>query len=169
MAAHSAEDWVFMAYQDPSWRPGFSLAMMGGQMDADYGSQADTVTGVEIAFNSLLLQPRKRHRIRQQISHLTYNANGARISTFEANPHYLVMIQPNLELGFGPGVALVDVGSRNKERVLGLQLGASLHYRYQDFFLGAELRHQFTGSASVNGSEVDADNTRLLIKLGFWL
>lgn len=158
-----------MAFQDPSWRPNFSLTLMGGRMDADYGGGADTVTGAEIAFNSLLIQPRKKHRIRQQISHLTYNRNGSRISSLEANPHYLIMVQPNLELGFGPGVALVDVGSRNKERVIGLQLGASVHYRYQDLFIGAELRHQFTGSASVDGDSIDADNTRLLFKLGFWL
>jgi len=161
--------WVFLPVNDPKYRPGLTLAMMGGEMNSSYGGGHDTATGFEMAFNSILLQPLQQGRIRQQISHVTYNHKGQRIASLEANAHYLTGVAPGLELGFGPGIGLVQLGEIDTQRVGALQLGISAHYRSQDFYAGAELRHQLTQNAEIDGQRVNADNTRLMFKLGFWL
>jgi len=161
--------WVFLPVLQPNYRAGFTMAMMGGDMHSGYGGGRERATGFELGFNSMLLQPLRNSRIRQQISHVSYNRNGARISTLEANAHYLIGVSPGLELGFGPGIGVVEVGEGNTKRVGAFQLGVSAHYRTEDFYLGAELRHQFTQVAKLDEGRVDADNTRLMLKLGFWL
>ncbi|HEY5718142.1 MAG TPA: hypothetical protein VIS52_06565, partial [Motiliproteus sp.] len=102
-------------------------------------------------------------------SHVTYNSEGSRIASLEANAHYMVAASPEWEIGFGPGIGFVEVGKINSKRVNAFQIGLSALYHYEDYYIGAELRHQFAESLDINGSRIDPDNTRLMIKLGFWL
>lgn len=59
----------------------------------------------------------------------------------------------------------VDAGSHD-DTLLGIGAGASLHYRQDTFFAGAEARYQVTTEERFGNRDRDADNARILLKVG---
>lgn len=163
-----AGDWRPLAGADPDYRAEPTLAVIGGTQDPDFnGADSDGIYGVELSFNCPLLQP-PVHRIRQQVSITGYDEDGLELTSLELNPHYVVPVADGLEVGFGPGIALIDAEARGEDETLwGLQAGASIHYRLGEFFAGAEYRHQITTEGDFgNTGDEDVDNSRFLLKAG---
>lgn len=168
-ASHTAaaDGWEFPGFNASGYQAEPTVAFVGGVMDPDAGfADAGAVYGVELSLNCPLLQP-PTNRIRQQASLTRYDEDGVEITSFEINPHYVMPMGENLEFGFGPGVGVmnVDYGS-DDNTLLGLQAGASMHYREGAFFAGAEARYQVTTEERFNGVKRGVDNARVLLKVG---
>jgi opacity protein-like surface antigen len=158
--------WGFLPVAGDDYQAEPALSLVGGSMspEAD-GMDADTVAGLEFSLNCPLLKAPKGV-IRQQISLVRYDDAGAEISTVELNPHYLIDINKDFSVGFGPGIgyAMLDAAGVD-EGAFSLQLGASLHYDLSDsLFLGAEARYQWT--QDLDDTNEDLNNSRVLAKFG---
>ncbi|XKH01119.1 hypothetical protein LG325_13685 [Marinobacter nauticus] len=168
-ASHTvaAEGWAFPGASADGYEVQPTLSLVGGVMDPDFGSAgAGDVYGVELSLDCPLLQP-PSNRIRQQASLTQYDEDGVEITAFEINPHYVVPMSKNLEFGFGPGIGIMDVDAgSHDDTLLGIQAGASLHYRKDSFFAGAEARYQVTTEERFGNRDRDADNARVLLKVG---
>lgn len=163
----SAEGWAFPGFSADGYQAQPTLSLVGGVMDPDFGSAGSgDVYGVEASFDCPTLQP-PSNRIRQQVSLTQYDEDGVEITAFEINPHYVVPMGNNLEFGFGPGIGVMDVDTGSRDNtLLGIQAGASLHYRQDSFFAGAEARYQVTTEERFGNRDRDADNARVLLKVG---
>ncbi|HKJ75836.1 MAG TPA: porin family protein [Gammaproteobacteria bacterium] len=165
-----AQGWKPLAGADPDYRSEPTVALVGGTQDPDFrDADSDGIYGIELSFNCPLLQP-PTHRIRQQLSLTEYDEDGLELTSLELNPHYVVPVAQGLEIGFGPGLALIDAeAGRDDETLWGLQAGASLHYRVGELFAGAEYRYQITSEGDFGNArrgDEDVDNSRFLLKLG---
>jgi len=153
-----AEGWEFLAGSKPGYKAEPIASLMFGQMDFD-GSDS-SIVGVELSLNCPLLQP-PTNRIRQQASITSYDDSGFEIINLEINPHYVVEVAKNLEIGGGPGFGYLysdDTADR-----FAFNLGASIHYTGLPVFLGAEVRTQFTTEDNGN----DMNNNRMAVKIGY--
>jgi len=166
-ALAQAGDWSMPAIGTDAYRAQATVALLGGQLDPDLaGADADTLLGVELSLNCPLIQP-PSNRIRQQLSLTRFDDQGVEITSLELNPHYLMPLGNGLELGFGPGFGVMNVDAAgSSETLFGLQAGASLHYRRDGFFVGAEARYQWTTEEDFGAGDTDIDNSRLLLKVG---
>jgi hypothetical protein len=162
-----AAGWGFLPAANPGYEADATLAVMGGMQDPDVdGVDADAAYGIELSLSCPTLKP-PRGEIRQQISVTGFDNDGLEMTSFELNPHYLVPLAENLDLGVGPGLGYVMAeGGRHDDGVFALQAGASLHYRSGPLFLGAEARYQFTQEAEFGRRDEDLNNYRLLGKAG---
>jgi hypothetical protein len=162
-----AAGWEFLPAANPGYEAEASLAVMGGLQDPDVaGVDASDAYGFELSLNCPTLKP-PRGEIRQQISLTGFDKDGLEMASLELNPHYLVPLGENLDLGLGPGVGFVMAeGPRHDDGVFALQAGASLHYRSGGLFLGAEARYQVTQEANLGRGDGDLNNYRLLGKAG---
>ncbi|MDR9424585.1 MAG: hypothetical protein RI567_04800 [Marinobacter sp.] len=163
----AAEGWEFPGFSSDDYQAQPTLAMVGGVMDPDFGpAGAGGVYGLELSLDCPLLQP-PSNRIRQQLSLTQYDEDGVEINSLEINPHYVVPVSENLEIGFGPGIGVLDVDAgSHDDTLLGFQAGASVHYRQGAFFVGGEARYQVTTEERFGGRDQDADNARVLLKVG---
>ena len=163
-----AADWEFFPVVSDDYQFAPQLSLITGNInpgDAKNGS----LTGLELAINCPLLKA-PEGVIRQQISFARYDENGLEISTFELNPHYQIEIAENLDFGFGPGFGYISADGGNlDDSSVTLQAGASLSYHIDQVVIGAEARYQtlLSDMKTTNGSEVDIDNTRIMLKLGY--
>ena len=168
-ASHTvaAEDWSFPGFNADGYRLQPTVALVGGVMDPDIGpADAGGVYGLELSMDCPLLQP-PTNSIRQQVSLTQYDEDGVEITSFEINPHYVMPVADNLEFGFGPGIGIMDVDAgSHDDTLLGIQAGASLHYREGAFFAGAEARYQVTTEERFGNRDRDANNARVLLKVG---
>lgn len=163
----AAEGWKFPGFSSDDYQAQPSLALVGGAMDPDFGQvDSGALYGVELSLNCPLLQP-PTNRIRQQLSLTRFDEDGVKITSLEINPHYVVAMGENLEIGFGPGFGVLDVeAGPEDEMLLGAQVGASVHYRRGALFFGGEARYQVTTEEGFGGRDRGADNTRVLLKVG---
>lgn len=162
-----ASAWNFPAVTTAGYTAEPTVALLGGALDPDIdGASSDTLYGIELSLNCPLIQP-PSNRIRQQLSLTRFDDQGVEITSLEMNPHYVVPVAENLELGFGPGfgVMWVDSGDQS-ETLLGVQAGVSLHYRRDGFFVGAEARYQLTSEEDFGAGDTDINNSRVLLKVG---
>ena len=162
-----AEGWQFLPAAKPGYEADATLAVMGGVQDPDVGDvDADAAYGLELSLSCPTLKP-PQGEIRQQISITGFDSDGLEMTSIELNPHYLMPLAENLDLGVGPGIGYVMAeAGRWDDDVLALQAGASLHYRSGPLFLGAEARYQFTQEADIGRRDQDLNNYRLLGKAG---
>ena len=164
----SAADWEFLPIVDDDYQYDPQLSLILGSMspsDGDSGS----MNGIEFSLNCPLLKA-PGGVIRQQISVASYDEGGVEITSFELNPHYQINLAPNLDFGFGPGFGYVMTeGPGIDESAISLQAGASLSYTVGQGVIAGEARYQMMLSDIElnNGDEVDLNNTRLMIKLGY--
>ena len=166
-APATAADWQFLPALQSGYQADTTLAVMGGLQDPDRSAvDAGGAYGVELSLNCPTIKPPVGH-IRQQISVTRFDNDGLELTSFEINPHYMVSLAENLDLGIGPGLGYVsaDAGG-NSDGVFALQAGASLHYRTGPLFLGAEARYQVTQEAEFGAADEDVNNYRLLGKAG---
>jgi len=162
--AHSAaaEGWTFFAGKQEGFKAEPIVSVLYGNMDFDGADGA--ITGVELSLNCPLLQP-PTNRIRQQASITSYDDSGVTMTNFEINPHYVVKVADDLEVGGGIGLGYIlsdDVPDQ-----LGFQIGASAHYTGLPVFLGAEWRMQTTSPADPDAPDMDMDNSRWTVKVGY--
>ncbi len=167
-AALAEGQWNFLAGLDDNYVANPTLSVMVGNLNPDInGASSGTISGLELSLNCPLLQP-PSNKIRQQVSYVSYDDQGLKISSFELNPHYVIETSPGLGIGFGPGFGYVKAETANESQgMLALQLGASLHYTaLGKLFLGAEARYQKTQSDAFAGQK-GADNFRVALKAGY--
>ncbi len=166
-AQASEGQWRWFPGLDSQYQAQTSLALIGGSADVDLsGQDSDSLYGIEASFNCPLLQT-PANRIRQQVSLTRFDADGLDITALEINPHYVVPVADGLEAGFGPGFGAAKVSvAGSDETVLGVQLGASLHYRRGAMFVGAEARYQWTTEENFGAGDIAIDNSRILLKAG---
>ncbi len=161
-----ASGWEVGTAPGDGWNPGFTLAGVGGELDADYAGK-DLYTGLEFSFNCLLLRPPKG-AIRQQFNIGTFDDNGLELTSYEWNPNYFMTLAPGLTLGFGPGVGYVTAswGDGPHQGLWGVQASANLNYRRGPLFLGAGARYQDTRDKHLAPGVDGADNVLLSVKAG---
>ncbi|MDH5561800.1 MAG: hypothetical protein OEY59_13205 [Deltaproteobacteria bacterium] len=82
--------------------------------------------------------------IRQQVSFTSVDSS---VTLIELNPHYMIKLQDQLKVGFGPGLGYATSGGESSMTV---QAGASLHYRMDSLFFGASAIQQFVMSGGDN-------------------
>lgn len=163
----NAEGWQFPAGSADNYEMLPTVSFIGGtSMPAEDGVESSTLMGLELSMNCPLLQP-PTNRIRQQVSWTLSDEAGVTAHSLEINPHYVVEVADNLEIGFGPGfgMLLVDAGTESKT-LFGAQLGASAHYRMGAFFIGGEARYQLTTEADFGAGDMDMNNNRMMLKIG---
>ncbi len=154
----NAEGWKLFAGKDAGFVLEPTASIMLGMMKPKEGDSGK-ILGVEMSFNCPLLQP-PTNKIRQQISFAQYDENGAKLSSIEINPHYVVEVYPGLSIGAGPGVGYVLVDASGVDNAFAGQLGASVHYNVSKrFFVGGDMRYQLTDNSDIN-------NSRMALKLG---
>lgn len=163
-----ATGWELFPIVSDDYQYAPQLSLMAGSMspaDGDSGS----MSGIEFSLNCPLLKA-PEGVIRQQISLASYDENGVEVTSIELNPHYQINLAPNVDFGFGPGFGYTMVeGTGLDDSAITLQAGASLNYTMGQMVIGGEARYQMTLSDidMNNGSNVDLNNTRLMIKLGY--
>lgn len=160
-----AEGWVIGPAFKDGWKPEFTLAAVGGEMDVDSAGK-DLYSGAELSLNCLWFRP-PRGMIRQQFNIGTHEDNGLDITSYEINPNYFMRLAPGLTLGVGPGVGYVTVHDNgSSEGLWSMQASANLNYRRGPVFLGAGARYQDTRDKTVAPGVRGTDNVLLSLKLG---
>lgn len=96
-SAQAADQWTWMAGSKEGYTA-HTVSLLAGQMDPGDNMDNDTIGGIELSLNCPLLQP-PSNRIRQQLSYTKYDDQGVEIESIEINPHYVVEVQPGLEIG----------------------------------------------------------------------
>jgi len=152
-----AEGWEFLAGTKPDYKAEPIVSVMAGNMSFEHTD--GNILGLELSLNCPLLQP-PTNRIRQQVSITSYDTDGAEVTNIEINPHYVVAVAKNFEIGGGPGFGYLYNDSADR---LAFNLGASAHYTGLPVFIGAEWRTQFT----TEENDADMNNNRVAIKLGY--
>lgn len=163
-----ADGWELFPIVSDDYQYAPQLSLIGGSMEPGDGDSG-AMSGLELSLNCPLLKA-PEGIIRQQISYASYDENGLEIDSFELNPHYQIDVAPDVTFGFGPGFGYVSAqGTGMDDKAFTLQAGASLNYSIGQIVIGAEARYQFMVSdlEANNGSEVDLDNTRMMLKLGY--
>lgn len=170
VATAQAQDWRFFPGGDDDYRAQPTVSLIYGRtMPSATGFKDGNIAGIELSLNCPMLQP-PRNRIRQQLSYIHYSQADKEIDALEINPHYVVEIAPDLEIGGGPGLAYIKTTTQiNDPSLWGLNLGLSVHYRgLGPVFIGAEYRYQITSDEDFgNGTKEDLNNSRYDIKLGY--
>lgn len=172
-----AEGWQFLAGKEPGYKAEPIISLMAGQMSPDDSDlDSGTIIGAELSLNCVLLQP-PTNRLRQQISVTRYDETidgvDLTITNIELNPHYVVEVAPNVEVGGGPGLGFVmtsaDFDGSKDPNYFAFQLGASVHYTGLPVFLGAEWRYQMTTDEEFvsGGTKDDINNSRFAVKVGY--
>jgi len=161
-----AEAWVLGPAFKDGWKPEFTLAAVGGVMDADHAG-SDLYAGVEFSLNCPWFQPPKGV-IRQQFNIGTYDDNGLEITSYEMNPNYFMTLSPNLTLGIGPGIGYARASYKDgpTEGLWSVQASANLNYRSGPLFLGAGARYQDTQDDTLAPGVKGADNWLINAKAG---
>jgi len=162
-----ADGWQVLPATQSDYEAQASIAVLGGLQDPDVANvDAAGVAGLEVSLSCPTLKP-PQGEIRQQISITRFDNDGLEMTSVEINPHYLMPLGENLDLGVGPGLGYVSAEKGSEDDgVFALQAGASLHYRSGPLFLGAEARYQFTQEADFGSDDEDLNNYRLLGKAG---
>lgn len=154
----SAEGWKLFAGKEAGFVFEPTASIMAGVMSPKEGDSG-RIIGAEVSFNCPLIQP-PTNKIRQQISIAQYDENGAKLSSIEINPHYVVEVSPGLSIGGGLGVGYVLVDATGVDNAFAGQLGASVHYNVSKrLFLGGDMRYQMTDNSDIN-------NSRMALKIG---
>jgi hypothetical protein len=167
-SVHAADSWNLLPAADEGYQAQPTVALLGGQLDpAESGLDSATATGVELSLNCPLLAA-PGGTIRQQLSYVRYDKDDVEITTIEINPHYMIDVADNLQVGFGPGLGYVSIDTpAGDDAALALQFGGSVQYRLGRIYLGAEARWQWAGDVEIANTDVSPDNTRVLAKVGF--
>ncbi|WP_018948887.1 outer membrane beta-barrel protein [Thioalkalivibrio sp. ALMg11] len=145
-----------------------SVALLGGVVSPDVSdASSDTAYGVEIGANCQLFQP-ATGVLRHHFSVSRYSDDPLKMTSAEINSHWMFEPNERLSLGFGPGIGYVRAELDDETNGLwAAQVGGSLKYQLDpQWFLGLEARYQFTENDRFDGRRADADNMRVMGKVG---
>lgn len=162
-----AEGWVWGPAFKEGWKPEFTLAAVGGMMNAD-NTDSGFYKGVEFSLNCPWFQPPKG-AIRQQFNIGRYNHDGLEMTSYEMNPNYFMDLAPNWTLGVGPGIgyASASYGNGDTEGLWSIQASANLNYRNGHLFAGLGARYQDTQDHQLAPGIDGADNWLISAKIGY--
>ena len=164
--ATRAEDFKFLPVRDANYKPDITLSVAGGRLNGTPAGSGN-YTGVELAFNCLLIQP-PSGVIRSKISYGQFDHNGLKLNTFEINPRWTMSVDKNLTFGVGPGIGLVKADVTGKATSMAaFQVGADLDYRIGALNLGLGARWQDTRNKDIAPGVHGANNTLVQAKIGF--
>ena len=165
---------VFFPMTDSSFKPHFTVALMGSSISPTSSDATQTssssASGVEISLDCPWFQLGK-NPLRQQISIQTYANELENLTSVEFNPHYyLVNIDKKYLVGFGPGFGWLQSSATNSitnettsNTFFTVQYGLSVDINLGNIHLGLESRELI--------SQVKAgkylENSRNALKLGF--
>ena len=161
-----AEGWVLGPAFKDGWKPEFTLAAVGGSMDADHAG-SDLYGGLEFSLNCPWFQPPKGV-IRQQFNIGAYDDDGMEVTSFEINPNYFMALSPKWSLGVGPGIGYVRASymDGSTEGLWSVQASANLNYRSGPLFMGVGARYQNTEDETLAPGIKGADNWLVSAKVG---
>ncbi|WP_018146314.1 MULTISPECIES: outer membrane beta-barrel protein [unclassified Thioalkalivibrio] len=145
-----------------------SVALLGGVVSPDLSdASSDAAYGVEIGANCQLFQP-ATGVLRHHFSVSRYSDDPLKMTSAEINSHWMFEPNERLSLGFGPGIGYVRAELDDETNGLwAAQVGGSLKYQLdRQWFLGLEARYQFTENDRFDGRRADADNMRVMGKVG---
>ncbi|WP_018937999.1 MULTISPECIES: hypothetical protein [unclassified Thioalkalivibrio] len=145
-----------------------SVALLGGVVAPDLSdASSDAAYGVEIGANCQLFQP-ATGVLRHHFSVSRYSDDPLKMTSAEINSHWMFEPNERLSLGFGPGIGYVRAELDDETNGLwAAQVGGSLKYQLdRQWFLGLEARYQFTENDRFDGRRADADNMRVMGKVG---
>jgi hypothetical protein len=159
-------EWSMLPVTEATYKPDPIVSLKVGSLKSTHAnSEALTTTGVEANFECPLLKGTAP--IRQQLSYNRGEESGATTSTIEVNPHYMVNLAENLNLGFGPGFGVIMMDAPGLSKNIGaLQLGTSIQYLTGPLYAGAEVRYQYTEQVAF-GTEKGINNTMTSAKVGY--
>lgn len=162
-----AEGWVLGPVFKDGWKADFTLAAVGGAMDADHAG-SDLYKGLEFSLNCPWFQPPKGV-IRQQFNIGKYESDGLKITSFEINPNYFMELAPHWTLGVGPGFGYARASYKggSTEGLWSIQASVNLNYRNGPLFLGVGARYQNTRDKHLAPGIDGADNSMINAKIGF--
>lgn len=162
-AAH-AEGWQWLPlFNDPAFKPDFSLAITGARVMPRVGPDANA-WGLDLNMNCGLLQTPDR-RLRTHLNYSHVDKDGVKVDGYELSPRYTVPVAgvAGLSLGAGPSLGLFKVDAGAISRTLsGLGVAAGLNYRMGALYTGVDLRWHATAARS----GVDLDPLTLSAKIG---
>ena len=153
-----ADGWTIGPAFKDGWNPEFTLAAVGGSMDADH-VDSGLYTGLEFSLNCPWFQPPKG-TIRQQFNIGRFDEDGLEVTSFEMNPNYFMTLAPNWTLGVGPGIGYAKASYKNgdTEGLWSIQASANLNYRNGHLFAGVGARYQDTRDKHLAPGVDGADN-----------
>ncbi len=171
VCAGSDEFKLFPVFTDENWKAKMEVAAVAGQIDFDRkGVKSGPLYGVELSFECPVFTIPGENTIRQQLELSQYDKNGLRVTLIEMNPYYHIDLTNDLVWGFGPGIGAMhaDPDGSKDQWMFTVQVGTGVKYYINDFFLGADLRYQWTAEKELgSGNKQDLDNMRYLLKAGY--
>lgn len=165
-ATVKAGSFTFAPFLQEGFKYEPTLSFIGGKLDPDIEDVDESaVVGIELSFNHPLLAT-PANGIREQLSIISFDNDGLKMTSFEINPHYVINLSPAFAFGFGPGIGLVNVDyNGDSDTAFSGQLGASIQYRTGTLYFALEARQQYT--ANIDMLDDDVNNTRISLKLGY--
>jgi len=162
-----ASGWKIMPILDANHDSDFALALTGAFNNIKDADDAKAIYGVEASFSCPLLSP-PTNTIRQQLNITNYSDDGLDIFNVSINPHYMIEVAPSTTIGAGPSIGFSNIEfDDEKDTVFTYGLGASLRSDInKNFFLGAEVRYELVQETDFH-NDLDLDNTKIMIKLGY--
>ncbi len=167
LAHAERETTLFPIITDADYCPEPAVALLVGYGEREKAYDGDYMYGLELSLACPALQLETLD-IRQQISLVHQSKHGLRMTSLEFNPHVMFNLDDNVQLGVGPGFGIIVTDADKTDLIVGVNVGASLHYDIDaTYFVGAEARYQWTSDAELSkGYEQSLDNYRTLLKVG---
>ena len=142
-----------------------SLALIGGVVKGDNAyAHTEIFYGLEYGFNCLASD-----KVRQQLEITNYKDKNLKMTQINLNPHYMINVNSNMQIGFGPtfGLARVD-NSQDKDTIFTYGAGGSLTQNLNEtLFVGAEAKYEWTQNATLIGVNDNFNNVKVLLKAGY--
>lgn len=138
-----------------------SVAVLGGIANVD---NTEALYGVEIGFNCLATDT-----VRQQLQITNFKDNNFEVLQVNLNPHYLVDLSKDLNLGVGPTFGLAKVkNAGDSDTIFTYGLGMSLTASVSDnIFIATEVKYELTQDATLSGTSSSFDNAKAFVKAGY--
>jgi len=150
---------------DDSFKMDPSLALLIGTVKGTNSyAHAEVIYGLEYGFNCLVSD-----MLRQQVQITNYKDKNLKMTEISVNPHYMINVNSNMQIGFGPtlGLARVD-NSQDKDTIFTYGAGGSLVQNLNEtLFVGAEAKYEWSEDASLSGVNDNFNNVKIFVKAGY--
>lgn len=182
-AEPAKETEMFPLFTSANYCSEATVALMGGVTNYHNTSGYTDSYGAELRFACPVFQI-KGFDNRQVLSVVYAEKDGLTTTSIEMNPRIMFPVSDDIEFGFGPGLGVifaendtavttgsgtlldpfVTTTSTSKDTVIGVNIGASLHYNVtESVFVGLESRYQWTQNTKFGKT---IDNARTMLKVG---
>jgi hypothetical protein len=142
-----------------------SLAVLGGVVKGENSyAHTEVLYGLEFGFNCLA-----NDAVRQNLQITNYKDKNLKMTQINLNPHYMIKVNNDMQIGFGPtfGLARVD-NSNDKDNIFTYGLGGSLVQNLNEIlFVATEAKYEWTQNATLLGVKDNFNNVKVLVKAGY--